>query len=178
VALIATLCFRLQKITTTAVAMNTELGEKAVAVLGGVNGPLAVSWFLMEYKTLCVSLYEDPGFLEELVEIAVDFDVRAIDRMAKTGVDAMVLLVDYGASAHGLLRPQQFKAIYKPGLKKIMDCIKANHLPVFQHYSGRVYDYLDARVEIGIVAYHPVQRTVGMDLARKHGDYSNQDLAT
>jgi len=72
----------------------------------------------MEYKTLCVSLYEDPGFLEELVEIAVDFDVRAIDRMAKTGVDAMVLLVDYGASAHGLLRPQQFKAIYKPGLKR------------------------------------------------------------
>jgi uroporphyrinogen decarboxylase len=120
-----------------------------------------------------MSLYDDPGFLEELVEIAVDFAVKAITRMAKAGVDAMILSDDYGASAQGLLKPQQFKAIYKPGLKKIIDCIKANNLPVFLHCCGRVYDYLDDLVEIGIEAYHPVQRTAGMDLAtvkRKYGD--------
>jgi uroporphyrinogen decarboxylase len=163
---------RLDEIST-AVAMNAELGENAVAVLGGVNGPLTVTWFLIGYENLCMSLYDDPGFLEELVEIAVDFDVKAINRMAKAGVDAMILADDYGASAQGLLKPQQFKAIYKPGLEKIIDCIKANNLPVFLHCCGRVYDYLDDLVEIGIEAYHPVQRTAGMDLAtvkKKYGD--------
>jgi uroporphyrinogen decarboxylase len=163
---------RLDEIST-AVAMNAELGENAVAVLGGVNGPLTVTWFLIGYENLCMSLYDDPGFLEDLVEIAVDFDVKAINRMAKAGVDAMILADDYGASAQGLLKPQQFKAIYKPGLKKIIDCIKANNLPVFLHCCGRVYDYLDDLVEIGIEAYHPVQRTAGMDLAtvkKKYGD--------
>jgi uroporphyrinogen decarboxylase len=157
----------------TAVAMNGELSEKAVAVLGGVNGPLTVTWFLIGYETLCLSLYDDPGFLHELVELAVEFDVKAINRMAKAGVDAMILADDYGASAQGLLRPEQFRAIYKPGLKKIIDCIKANKLPVFLHCCGRVYDYLDDLVEIGIDAYHPVQRTAGMDLAtvkQKYGD--------
>jgi uroporphyrinogen decarboxylase len=157
----------------TAVAMNGELGEKAVAILGGVNGPLTVTWFLLGYENLCLSLYDDPGFLEELVELAVDFDVKAINRMARAGVDAMILADDYGASAQGLLRPQQFKAIYKPGLKKIIDGIKANTLPVFLHCCGRVYDYLDDLVEIGIEAYHPVQRTAGMDLAtvkKQYGD--------
>jgi uroporphyrinogen decarboxylase len=163
---------RLDEINT-AVAMNGELGEKAIAVLGGVNGPLTVTWFLMGYESLCLSLYDDPGFLRELVEIAVDFNVKAINRMAGAGVDAMILADDYGASAQGLLRPQQFREIYKPGLKKIIDCIKANHLPVFLHCCGRVYDYLDDLVEIGIDAYHPLQRTAGMDLAtvkKQYGD--------
>jgi uroporphyrinogen-III decarboxylase len=84
----------------------------------------------MGYENLCLSLYDDPGFLQEIVEIAVDFNVKAINRMAKAGVDAMILADDYGASAQGLLRPQQFKTIYKPGLKKIIDCIKAKDLPV------------------------------------------------
>jgi uroporphyrinogen decarboxylase len=157
----------------TAVAMNAALGDKAVAVLGGVNGPLTVSWFLIGYETLCLSLYDDPGFLHELVELTVDFDIKAINRMAKAGVDAMILSDDYGASAQGLLRPEQFKSIYKPGLKKIADCIKANNLPVFLHCCGRVYDYLADFVEIGIDAYHPVQRTAGMDLAtvkKQYGD--------
>ncbi len=163
---------RLDEITT-AVAINHELGDKAVAILGGVIGPLTLTWFLIGYENLCISLYDDPGFLAELVEIAVDFAVKAIDRMAKAGVDAMALSDDYGASAQGLLRPQQFRAIYKPGLKKIIDSIKANNLPVFLHCCGRVYDYLDDLVEIGIDAYHPLQRTAGMDLAtvkKRYGD--------
>jgi uroporphyrinogen decarboxylase len=156
-----------------AVKMNEALGDKSVAILGGVTGPLTVSWFLTGYENICMSIYDDPEFLHELVEIAVEFAVKAINRMAKVGIDAMILSDDYGASAQGLLRPQQFKEIYKPGLKRIIDCIKANNLPVFLHCCGRVYDYLDDLVEIGIEAYHPVQRTAGMDLAKvkaKYGD--------
>jgi len=163
---------RLDEINT-ALAMNRALGDKAMAILGGVTGPFTISWFLTGYENMCICLYDDPEFLQELVEIAVDFAVKAINRMAKAGVDAMILSDDYGASSQGLLRPQQFKEIYKPGLKKIVDCIKANNLPVFLHCCGRVYDYLDDLVEIGIEAYHPVQRTAGMDLAvvkAKYGD--------
>ena len=164
---------RLDEITT-AVAMNRELGEKALAVLGGVTGPLTITWFLIGYENLCIQLYDDPAFLHDLVEIAVDFAVKAIPRMARAGVDAMIVSDDYGASAQGLLRPQQFKEIYKPGMKKIIDCIKAYHLPVFLHCCGRVYDYLDDLVEIGIEAYHPIQRTAGMDLARVKKQYGDR----
>ena len=99
---------RLDEINT-AMAMNRELGERAVAVLGGVNGPLTVTWFLIGYENLCLSLYDDPGFLQELVDLAVDFDVKAINRMARAGVDAMILADDYGGTAQGLLRPSSSK---------------------------------------------------------------------
>jgi len=157
-----------------AVAINQALGDKAVAILGGVTGPLTVSWFLTGYENICLKLYDDPQFLEDLAAISVDFCLKAVSRMAKAGVDAMILSDDYGASAQGLIRSTHFKAIYKPALKKIVDCIKAQNLPVFMHCCGRIYDYLDDLVEIGIDAYHPLQRTAGMDLARVKQEYGDR----
>jgi len=94
--------------------------------------------------------------------------------MAKAGVDAMILSDDYGASSQGLLRLDHFRALYKPALKKTIDRIKSHNLPVLLHCCGRVYDYLDDMVEIGIDAYHPLQRTAGMDLAAVKNKYGNR----
>jgi len=157
----------------TAIAMNKKLGDQCVAVLGSVGGPLTMTWNLIGYESICLNLYDDPKFLEELAEMVVDFAVKITDRIAAAGVDGMVIADDYGASAQGLLKPAHFKAIYKPALKKIIKRIKAHNLPVFFHCCGRVYDYLDDLVELGIDAIHPLQRTAGMDIAlvkRKYGD--------
>jgi len=163
---------RLDEINT-AVAMNKTWDDKAVAVLGGINGPLTICWFLIGYENISLSLYDDPKFLEDVSDIAVDFDIKAVARMAEAGVDAMILADDYGASFKGLLRPAHFQAIFKPALKKIIDCIKSHDLPVFLHCCGHIYEYLDDLVEIGIDALHPLQRTAGMDLGvvkKKYGD--------
>jgi uroporphyrinogen decarboxylase len=49
------------------------------------------------------------------------------------------------------------------------EVLAAREKPLFQILKelpcGRIYDYLDDPVEIGIDACHPVQRTAGMDLA-------------
>src|SRR5208337_3538700 len=157
-----------------AVAINQSLGDKAVAVMGSVNGPLTITWYLLGYEKICLTLYDDPEFLEELAGIAVDFALKMIPRIAATGVDAMIIADDYGASAHGLLKPAHFKAIYKPALKKIVDGIKSDNLPVFFHCCGCIHDYLEDLVEIGIDAIHPLQRTAGMDLAAVKAKYGNR----
>jgi len=157
----------------TAVALNKALGNRAVAVLGGVTGPFTTCWLLMGYDTICLNLYDDPRFVERVAQMAVDFALGAVPRMARAGVDAVILADDYGCSVGGFLRPTQFKAIFKPALKQISDCIKAHDLPLFFHSCGCIKDYLDDLVELGMDALHPLQRTAGMDLAevkRKYGD--------
>ena len=157
-----------------AVAINQSLGDKAVAVMGSVNGPLTIIWYLLGYEKICLTLYDDPEFLEELAEIAVDFALKIIPRIAATGVDAMIIADDYGASAQGLLKPAHFKAIYKPALMTIGDGIKSYNLPVFFHCCGCIHDYLEDLVEIGIDAIHPLQRTAGMDLAAVKAKYGSR----
>jgi uroporphyrinogen decarboxylase len=158
----------------TALAINQAWGDKGVAVLGGINGPMTICWFLIGYENICLSLYDDPKFLMEVAEMAVDFDVKAVARMADAGVDAMILADDYGASFKGLLRPDHFKAIFKPALKKIIDCIKGHNLSVFFHCCGHIHEYLDDLVGLEIDALHPLQRTAGMDLATVKKEYGNK----
>jgi len=142
-------------------------------VLGGVNGPLTIAWFLVGYENMCLAAYDDPGFLERVAQLAVDFALPAITRMAKAGVDGMVIGEDLGSSSGGFFRPAQFRTLFKPALKQMIDCAKAHNLPLFFHCCGRIVDFLDDLVELGIDALHPLQRTAGMDLAevkKKYGD--------
>ena len=158
----------------TALAMNRALGDRAVAVLGGVGGPMTVSWMLTGYESIALNLYDDPEFLARLAGLAVDFALPAVDRMARAGVDGMIVSEDMGSSCGGFMAREHFAAIYRPALKRIIARIKEHGLPVFLHSCGRVYDYLDDLVEMGIDALHPLQRTAGMDLARVKREYGTR----
>jgi len=157
-----------------AVRMNRQWGENAVTVLGGVNGPLTISWMLVGYENICLYLYDDPEFLVQVAQLAVDFANVAVTRMAQAGVDGMIVSEDLGASAGGLLSPQHFRAIYRPALGAIISHIRDLGLPVLLHSCGCIYDYLDDLVELGINALHPLQRTAGMDLARVKAKYGSR----
>ncbi len=158
----------------TAVAMNRALGENAVAVFGGVGGPLTTTWMLVGYEDICLSLYDDPAFIEEVAQLAVDFALVAATRMAQAGVDGFFVSEDLGSSTGGLISPAQFKAVFKPALGRIIAHIKALGLPVILHSCGCIYDFLDDAVELGIDGIHPLQRTAGMDLARVKAQYGDR----
>lgn len=158
----------------TAIAMNRALGENAVAVLGGVGGPFTTLWMLLGYETICLSLYDDPDFVAEVVQLAVDFSLAAATRMAQAGVDGFFVSEDLGSSTSGLLSPPHFRALIKPALGKIISHIKSLGLPALLHSCGCIYEYLDDVVELGIDAIHPLQRTAGMDLARVKAQYGDR----
>ncbi|MCG2660162.1 MAG: uroporphyrinogen decarboxylase family protein [Kiritimatiellae bacterium] len=156
----------------TAVAVNTALGDRAVAICGGVTGPLTLMWMLTGYENICLALYDDPEFLKQLARLAVDFAAVAVTRMAAAGVDGVFVSEDLGCSAGGLLSREHFRAIVKPPLREICAHIRGQGLPVILHSCGRIYDYLDDLAELDIDAVHPLQRTAGMDLAvvkRRYG---------
>lgn len=157
-----------------AVEMNRNLGDKAVAVCGGVAGPFTTAWMLAGYETICTSLYDDPQFLIDIARITVDYSKAAATQMARAGVDAMFVSEDLGSSSGGLISPKHFKQIFKPALGEIVAHVKSEGIPVLIHSCGQIYDYLDDLIELGIDAIHPLQRTAGMDLARVKAEYGDK----
>ncbi len=157
-----------------AVSMNRMLGDDAVALLGGVGGPFTTTWMLLGYETICFALYDDPDFIAEVVQLAVDFALAAATRMAEAGVDGLFVSEDLGSSAGGLLSPPHFRAFIKPALGTIIAHIKSLGLPALLHSCGCIYDYLDDVVALGIDAIHPLQRTAGMELARVKAQYGDR----
>jgi len=163
---------RLEEIDAS-IAINRSLGDRAVAVFGGVGGPLTTAWMLMGYETVCLSVYDDPVFLSDVVEIAVKFSLAAATSLAEAGVDGIIVSEDLGSSYGGLVSPDQFCAFFKLPIQTIVSHVKSLGLPVLFHSCGCIYTYLDELMDIGIDALHPLQRTAGMDLApvkRQYGD--------
>jgi uroporphyrinogen decarboxylase len=158
----------------TAVAMNRALGEQERFILGGVGGPLTTAWMLVGYEDICLSLYDDPDFLKEVVQLAVDFAIPAATRMAEAGVDGMTVSEDLGSSCAGLIAPEHFRAIFKPALGAIISHVKSLGLPVLLHSCGHIYEYIDDLIALGIDALHPLQRTAGMDIARVKAQYGDR----
>ncbi|MHB9023683.1 MAG: uroporphyrinogen decarboxylase family protein [Armatimonadota bacterium] len=164
---------RLDEINT-AIAMNKAFGDREVAIFGGVGGPLTTAWMLVGYEDICMALYDDPDFIKEVAQFAVDFALVAATRMAEAGVDGMVVSEDLGSSTGGLLSPAKFREVLKPALGTIISHIKSLGLPVMLHSCGCIYEFLDDVVGLGIDAIHPLQRTAGMDLGRVKAQYGDR----
>ena len=157
-----------------ALAINADAGDRAVAILGGVGGPFTQSWMLTGYESICLSVYDDPGFLRELASLNNQFVLPAVTAMADAGVDAIIVSEDLGDSVREFLRPEHFRGVYLPYIAEIVEHIQTHGLPVILHSCGHITAYLDDLVDLGLNALHPLQRTAGMDLASVKSRYGDR----
>jgi uroporphyrinogen decarboxylase len=134
-----------------------EVAKGRVAVLGGVNGPLT-------------ALYEDPGFVHDLLQIGADYYREACKRMIDAGVDAILIAEDMGFDTSLLMSPAHFRRFLFPLLGKMIAEISARNIPVLLHCDGNINSIIDDLVELGIRGYNPVERKAHMDIdgLKKH----------
>jgi uroporphyrinogen-III decarboxylase len=121
-----------------ALTINAQAGDKAVAILGGVGGPFTQSWMLTGFENIALKVYDDPGFLKELVAFNNGFALPAVDALAGAGVDAIIVSEDLGDSAREFLRLGQFRDIYLPAIAEIVARIKGYGLPAILHSCGHI----------------------------------------
>lgn len=162
---------RLDEINT-AINMN-KTSDAPVAICGGVSGPLTTAWMLVGYENICMWLYDSPDLLLRIADIGVDYSIAAATQMANAGVDAVFISEDLGSSTGGLISPRHFRQIFKPSLGRLISHIKSLDLLALVHSCGRIYEFLDDLVGLGIDAINPLQRTAGMDIKvvkEKYGD--------
>jgi uroporphyrinogen decarboxylase len=129
---------------------------------------------LTGYENLAINVYDDPGFLRELASLNNGYALPAIEAMADAGVDGIIISEDLGDSSREFLRREHFCELTLPFIGEIVDAIHAHGLPAILHSCGHISAYLDDLVDLGLDAYHPLQRTAGMDLARIKREYGDR----
>ncbi len=70
------------------------------------------------------------------------------------------------------MRPDYWRAHYKPWVKAIVDLAHSRGLPVIYHGCGNVQAIFEDYIETGIDAYNPLEVKAGMDvldLRRRYG---------
>lgn len=136
----------------------------AIALLGGVAGPVTTVWNLMGYEAICFALYESPDLLHDLCRIAVEFGKEAARRSVAAGCVGIWVSEDLGDSTRGFFRLSQYRQFFLPPFAELVEYIHHLGVPVLLHSCGHISEYLPDLAQTRIASIHPLQRTAGMDL--------------
>ena len=146
-------------------------GRKAIAAI--CRDAFFNPAFLRNTSQFLMDMIERPKFVHELIEVALSYDLPAMVRMVKAGVDVVVFGDDYADKNSTLMSPKHFKEFILPGLKRCVDAAHQAGAYVVKHTDGNIMGVIDMIVETGIDALNPIEPQAGMDIGlikHKYGD--------
>ncbi len=94
---------------------------------------------------------EDERFFD-LLDTIHKFYVEKLKVWAKTDVDGLVFMDDWGAQRSLLISPESWKKVFKPLYKDYIDIAHENGKKAFMHSDGCIIDIIGELIDIGLDA--------------------------
>jgi len=151
-----------------------ELAGGHLAIIGSVSGPYSHGSWITGLDTMSLLFYDDPALAHEILDAISEWDIAVGRQMVEIGVDVLLIAEDMGANQGPLMSMAHFKEFVLPYFAKIVSAFRQTGLPVIMHNDGRIWNFLDDLVATGISAYHPMERSAGMDLGIVKRQYGHQ----
>jgi uroporphyrinogen decarboxylase len=122
------------------------------------------AWTLVGMETLLMAMMDNPGFVHQLLDRLLEFNLRMIERACAYDIDAILLGDDWGQQ-HGLIMgPALWRTFIKPRICPMYQAVKARGKFVFIHSCGKVQQLFPELIECGLDVFNPLQPEV-MDVA-------------
>jgi len=133
--------------------VNRSCAATDLFVVGSTQThPFEVMQFLRGSANLFLDLGYQPKQLGRLRDRLHEFMLRDIELWAKTDVDAIALMDDWGTQRSLLISPDLWRSFFKPLYRDYFDAIHARGKFAFFHSDGYIRPILNDLVEIGVDA--------------------------
>lgn len=147
--------------------------EEKLRVCMIINGPFERLHACMGFENALIALMEDPEECEAYFKTMFDWKIKYIKKIAKYyKMDVINAHDDYGTADRMMMRPEQWRELIKPHLKRLVDACHEEGL-LYQHHScGFVEPILEDLAEIGVDAIDTLQacNTHLPEIKKKIGD--------
>lgn len=122
-------------------------------VMGGCcPRPFERLQFLRGSENVYLDLGEQPAELFTLLDRIHQFYLKELELWAKTDVDAVMFMDDWGAQRSLLISPRQWRRIFKPLYKDYIDLAHQYGKFIFMHSDGFTQDIMPDLIELGLDA--------------------------
>ncbi len=123
-----------------------------------LTDPFKVSWrSIGGMGNLLLNFRENPKLVHQLLQVATDFILKAIDIAIDIGVDAFIMNGDFAHETGLLFSLEDYRKYLKPSHAKIVEHIHQKGKLIAKHSDGDVWPLLDEWLEIGFDGIHPIQ---------------------
>jgi Uroporphyrinogen decarboxylase (URO-D) len=158
---------QLQAFQDQACELASQAGRLGVALDGGWSALGDAAAWLVGIDRILYSQLDEPGFIDALLQVIFDWELRRMEQTIDLGVDVWVHMAWYEGT--DFWSPRSFRRFIKPRLAKLVDCAHA-HGVAFRYIITRGWKPL-ARdlLEIGVdclAGVDPVQDRVTLEEAR------------
>lgn len=129
------------------------------------------AWTLRGMENLLMDMVINPGFVEELLDRIMDWNLAIIDQAAQHDIHGCRFGDDWGQQQGLIMGPELWRKFLKPRLARMYGKVREKRLSVFIHSCGDVREIFPDLIEIGVNVFNPFQPEV-MDvyeMKKKYG---------
>lgn len=151
-----------------------EIYGDRYAVIVHLNDVFSLPRYLMGMENLLMAIVAEPALVQALVDLSVDVNLRMAKEVAARGVQIVYTGDDVAWSKGPLMSPRHFRALFYPGLCRVMNGFKELGLHVIKHTDGNLWPIIDMIVDSGIDCLDPIDPLAGMDLGEVKARYGGR----
>jgi len=137
---------------------------------GGFFGPLRN---LLGVENLCMMFYDDPAFVEEMMDADADLMIRVMDQVLDhTDVDGFGFWEDMAYKTGPLLGPALARKFMLPRYRRVVDHLRGRGVEWFALDSdGDISELIPVWIDAGINILYPFEVQCGMDVNQIRREY-------
>lgn len=119
--------------------------------------------FIRGTADLYMDLMDPPKAMLEFIEKMHDFYCRLLSKWAKTDVDALNMMDDWGSQQSLLINPELWVKYFKPMYKDYIDIAHNHGKKIFMHSDGHILAIIPHLIDLGLDAVNSQIFCMGTD---------------
>ncbi|MHB1455129.1 MAG: uroporphyrinogen decarboxylase family protein [Saccharofermentanales bacterium] len=124
--------------------------------------------FIRGTAALYIDLMEPPKKMMDFIARMHDFYCRLLTRWAKTDVDGLMFMDDWGSQNNLLINPDIWIDIFKPMYKDYIDIAHSHGKKAFMHSDGNTLQIIPHLIELGLDAFNTQIFCIGLENLAKY----------
>lgn len=119
--------------------------------------------FIRKTENLYMDLMEIPSNMKRFMEQMHAFYCELLEEWAKTDVDALNFMDDWGSQKSLLISPDMWRELFKPMYKDYIDIAKRHGKKIFMHSDGYTIDIQPDLAQMGLDAINSQIFCIGLE---------------
>lgn len=130
---------------------------------GALIRPFERLGFIRTFRQSLIDVLEQPPGFAALLQRIHEHYQREVEAWARTDVDAIVILDDWGTQTGPMVHPRLFRQIFLPLYRDYAALARRHGKSVFMHADGHILDILDDLIGAGIQAINCQTACMGVE---------------
>lgn len=145
-------------------AVNAYCKSTDRFVMGGCcPRPFEQLQFIRKTENLYMDLMDIPDAMKDFMKKMHSFYCELLEEWAKTDVDALNYMDDWGSQNNLLISPALWRELFKPMYKDYIDIAKRHNKKIFMHSDGNTLSIQPDLAEMGLDALNSQIFCIGVD---------------